>query len=1502
MDDDDGPGGREPNLVLMRDVRIIYAKTLVPRNEWIGPLLLHEQPEPRIFDDFKPRDSTLTFQRSLRQFKGLHSRSNGSSAAQSTTNNDGSTATEEEPLDLESVMSAAGYDDSDSNQLAYDQAWEKRFASLRSVIGITGQCLVDYIPVRAGGESKRAKPLERTRAFVYGEWPVISRAVRYNIAALPYVGEQRTIAGAPMMYDAVRASCYILPCGRARATVREFMYMMHEGARLHPTPTNHLMRALFPTVHGLPVPANAERVVHRSLLGPNGEEEIDLVRPHENTFDIDELAALIDGVSRDISWLTLDTTKVFFQTITMFFYSRELERLANAYRTKNRWFDILARGRQFVRHVHALLCTEPQTLCFKARKYVEAVRRQRELKQRRRKLVGNRDTPRLAIAALDAECAAMRALITLPERSAPTYRETMAQNVALGYRSPLSEAEQIVVAVAVDIYALVLHDTAAREDLYANPTHAKRVRDSEHGATSGHMFTVFDSSPRSVAEDGDSAASLGAFTLDDWPLAEEQPPPPKLPRVSNVSLEPPPGTVIDTDVDASTLSVPTPLALPLAPVVSVPVVVSAQVRGRSGMELSDAISRLSMVCRPEQFVAGLRWLIDKSIIHRVPMEGSGTRNAGKKFDAFYLASIYSAQTRCIEALRDIYDRGVRESVRRAKIESAPGYDAAAAIEKHAQQLHVFREKCAFITRARQYARLVGIKHSEVLARSRDTPTEDAVTVDLLTSEAPEMPSAGAAAAEPAQSPLEKLLWAAESIKEKVTQFIAGHAEPAAADDPYAELIPVPPEGERQLTFGLIQSPLEPDSSEDEIEMCEEQQRAIDRSERSPISIITGRGGTGKTEVLRKIIARCAPEQVLVTAFTGKVVSELTRRVHKARTMHSLLVSDVLHRQEVRRVESILAALRGRARAAADPSNPLTQLTEVRAELYRMLGVAEHASPFENIRVLVIDEASLMPFEMFVQLLTAIHEHTKRTGKFLARLIICGDPWQLYPISYGAVLSDLCHAFPHCVHHMTINHRSDGQAIFRLANNIAKRRFGTPGCPWPVFGGPQNEHRLRTSTVCRLTGTETPAEEALIKRRADEASVVFMPATPQDLSSSVYRLLQLAGCFREPTTPEVIGLRESIIMIAPTRAVVSELNRTARSAFFGEAIAACDGAMQRSVTGEPMMPPAFEQRLMSGELCILRSNFSRIDYVNQGAAEARSLAAGVDAEMMTDAVLALIEVATQGGLQTGSTLQRVVTPFFNGELLRVVCFYDAPVRVTEATACRCGKHPVAAKGQPLVRSQCVLQPHEVPETRREPTDYSDPHAIKWHNQGMSFRNGQLEHNDRNKRRMAVFRVVNEPGRFKEIDVGARLANFSQFAFGEAATIHVIQGSESPWVVFVVDRDNPHFDWSMVYTACTRPRSRLIVLGDPSAFRSMVQRPPPKRRSDMFWLLATEVADVHAALDDPAADEWSVARAMGIDDELTMPLVSTRRRVADLTRGGVWSEYDRVKQAALDRGEE
>lgn len=222
-------------------------------------------------------------------------------------------------------MSASGYDD--GGDLVYSQEWERRFTSLRSLMGITGQYTVDYAS-RSGG---------RQRALLFFDAPLPFGA-RYDVAALPVGGD----AALPR-FDATRRGTSVAPHVARRVSLGDFLVVLESGALLHANAANHIVRSLFPTVYGAPPPARADAYVAATLAGADGVSPIDVAHPLANTCEIAELRAAIEHAGC-ISWLTLDTPRAFFQAALTFFYPVELRRIYDAYRAKSRWLDVLARG------------------------------------------------------------------------------------------------------------------------------------------------------------------------------------------------------------------------------------------------------------------------------------------------------------------------------------------------------------------------------------------------------------------------------------------------------------------------------------------------------------------------------------------------------------------------------------------------------------------------------------------------------------------------------------------------------------------------------------------------------------------------------------------------------------------------------------------------------------------------------------------------------------------------------------------------------------------------------------------------------------------------------------------------------------------------------------------------------------------------------------------------------------------------------------------------------
>lgn len=132
-----------------------------------------------------------------------------------------------------------------------------------------------------------------------------------------------------------------------------------------------------------------------------------------------------------------------------------------------------------------------------------------------------------------------------------------------------------------------------------------------------------------------------------------------------------------------------------------------------------------------------------------------------------------------------------------------------------------------------------------------------------------------------------------------------------------------------------------------------QRAAFEKARSTPIVLITGRGGTGKTFVIRSILAHLPREAVLCAAPTGRaasVISEMSGYV--AHTMHSILRSKSID--------------------------------------------------FVKIHALVIDEMSMSGLELMSHFLTRIFERCVS----LERVFLVGDHRQLPPIEGGCLMENL----------------------------------------------------------------------------------------------------------------------------------------------------------------------------------------------------------------------------------------------------------------------------------------------------------------------------------------------------------------------------------------------------------------------------------------------------------------------------------------------------------------
>lgn len=239
---------------------------------------------------------------------------------------------------------------------------------------------------------------------------------------------------------------------------------------------------------------------------------------------------------------------------------------------------------------------------------------------------------------------------------------------------------------------------------------------------------------------------------------------------------------------------------------------------------------------------------------------------------------------------------------------------------------------------------------------------------------------------------------------------------------------------------------------------EGQQAAIALALSSPVTVIAGGPGVGKTYTIRKIIERLHTDHpgalVGLAAPTGKAAARMTESLGEsgltALTLHALLGS------------------RGGSRT-------------------RFLHDAERPLPHD---VVIVDEMSMVSMVMMSRLLDAL--------KPSARLILVGDPDQLSSVDAGSVLADITRApaSTGIVARLTHNHRFGGD-IATLAHAI---RDGDADAALAVLEGASGTGGTRVDLVDLETGAALLRDRAVTAGRA-----VFEAASAHDPDAALRAL-------------------------------------------------------------------------------------------------------------------------------------------------------------------------------------------------------------------------------------------------------------------------------------------------------------------------------------------------------------------------------------------------------------
>jgi exodeoxyribonuclease V alpha subunit len=184
----------------------------------------------------------------------------------------------------------------------------------------------------------------------------------------------------------------------------------------------------------------------------------------------------------------------------------------------------------------------------------------------------------------------------------------------------------------------------------------------------------------------------------------------------------------------------------------------------------------------------------------------------------------------------------------------------------------------------------------------------------------------------------------------------------------------------------------------------EQREAVKKGLKSPLMLITGGPGTGKTYTATHFLSaylKANPgKRIAIAAPTGKAVAHLKRKI--------LEVPELLNQQDQLQVGT----------------------------LHALLGI-KRADDFGDrdfhitADCIIVDECSMIDLALFSALLTAV--------PLGAKVVLMGDDHQLPPIESGTVFSELCtfakEAKPSIIAALKVCQRSDQKEILDLSDDI-----------------------------------------------------------------------------------------------------------------------------------------------------------------------------------------------------------------------------------------------------------------------------------------------------------------------------------------------------------------------------------------------------------------------------------------------------------------------------------
>ncbi|XP_049638747.1 DNA helicase B [Suncus etruscus] len=225
----------------------------------------------------------------------------------------------------------------------------------------------------------------------------------------------------------------------------------------------------------------------------------------------------------------------------------------------------------------------------------------------------------------------------------------------------------------------------------------------------------------------------------------------------------------------------------------------------------------------------------------------------------------------------------------------------------------------------------------------------------------------------------------------------------------------------------------------EVPLDRDQVTALEMICSNAVTVISGKGGCGKTTIVSHLFKHI---EQLEESEVEKACKDFEQDQDVPEEWMDFTDENLMKTE--RAIEVLLTAPTGKAAGLLRQKTGLHAYTlcQVNYSFYlwkTKVGIKDNNKPwkFASVRVLVMDEGSLVSVRIFKSVLNLLCEHSK-----LSKLIILGDIRQLPSIEPGNLLKDLFETLKprHCAIELKTNHRAESELIVDNATRISRRQF------------------------------------------------------------------------------------------------------------------------------------------------------------------------------------------------------------------------------------------------------------------------------------------------------------------------------------------------------------------------------------------------------------------------------------------------------------------------------